>query len=421
FMFELTHGVDPVTVTDDSVAFYDLGGETPRRIPSTLRVMNEAGEAPCLASPAADDCKHIIIVPDPLELPLDTGRTYAVIVGSALRAHDGSPVEPMPIGHFMMSEHPLAIDGSSQVSVIDDEDAVLLEGVRRKIAPLLDALGRDQLVTAWPFTTLTVDAELENYSNMAERLATDARPRNLVTRTVREAAELLFPGLGWTITEVIYKTRMESIDRVVTGTIPSPYFLGQDRRLRQDGSYEMEDVSFMLTIPKGIEEGSAVPVAFFGHGLVTDSRWVLPMAGELARRGYAVISIDMPFHGSRTVCVERSLIAIPNFLPEALRIGIYEDELLQFAPCASGSSATCSPEGECIAADGSPDELTVPPVINMPIAGGAAFLEVEEIPYIKDHFLQGLVEMSSLHRAVFTADWQAVGIRFDLDRVHYTG
>ncbi len=423
-LFEFTTGLDPTTVTEEAVAFYELGGAAPRAIPATYRVMAEEGEAPCLGSPLPDSCKYVLVIPANDELPLELGSTYAVVVRKGVLAHDGGEVAPMPMGHFMMAEHPLAIDGASQVAGLDDDEAVRLEVVRQEIAPLLDALGRDDLVTAWPFTTLTVDDELERWSNMASILETSAQPANLQTLTVEEAVATLFPDdtVRWAVTELVYPSRLEGIDRVIDGTIPSPYFLGQDRRLRSDGDYEMQDVGFRLTIPEGVEEGEEVPLVIFTHGVVMDRRWVVLIAGEFAKRGYAMLSFELPFHGERTTCVERSLLAIPNFFPpEIASLLGYDEPILQFAPCASGSSATCTDDGQCLTEDGQPDELTVLPLVDMYPASGAGFVDLDDIPHIKDHFLQGLADMSSVHRAIFDGDWSEAGIAFDLDRVHFTG
>ena len=51
------------------------------------------------------------------------------------------------------------------------------------------------------------------------------------------------------------------------------------------------------------------------------------VAGEFAKRGYASVAIDFPYHGERIACVEASLVAVPNFFPEALRglVGFEDD------------------------------------------------------------------------------------------------
>ena len=46
-------------------------------------------------SPPAGDCKHIIMVIEETELPLEPRTTCAVVVHDSLRAWDGGPIAPV--------------------------------------------------------------------------------------------------------------------------------------------------------------------------------------------------------------------------------------------------------------------------------------------------------------------------------------
>ena len=107
--------------------------------------------------------------------------------------------------------------------------------------------------------------------------------------------------------------------------------------------------------------------------------------------------------------IDASLVAIPNFFPEVLRSLSPElrDDILRFPPCASGSDATCGPDGQCLTARGEPDDFFALPIVAVQSASGAAFLDVGDLPYISDHFRQALVDLSTLLHAVRTADWSA--------------
>ena len=79
------------------------------------------GAGPCQQTPVARDCVHIVVDIDPMELPLAPATTYGLVVLDGLRGAGGEEVVPMPIGHLMTSELPVAIGGVSQIGSIDDE------------------------------------------------------------------------------------------------------------------------------------------------------------------------------------------------------------------------------------------------------------------------------------------------------------
>lgn len=419
--FELTEAVDPSSVAG-RVHLFELG-DAERELPITVRVMGDDGEAACLASPTPTDCIHVVIEVDDAELPLRGLTTYAVTVDRGLRSARGEDVEPMPIGWFMQSEHPLEVDGRSQIGSVPDALAHRLELTRARVASFLDRHGRDQLVTAWPFTTLDAVPGIEEASRTTIDLGLDVQPTVRERLAPIDALEALFPGVAAAGVRALYLTRTAGVREFVIGTIPSPYFLDPvTRRWRSDG-FETQPVRFYLSIPEGADPSRPLPVVIFGHAVVTDARFLMTVAGELAQRGFATISIDFPFHGERIACIDASLVGVPNFFPPLVRtLTGLDDDILRFPPCASGASATCSTEGRCLTADGRPDEFTAFPLVSVQVASGAAFLDVADLPYINDHFRQALVDLSTLLHAIRTADWSAaVGQRLDPETIHYAG
>jgi pimeloyl-ACP methyl ester carboxylesterase len=178
-----------------------------------------------------------------------------------------------------------------------------------------------------------------------------------------------------------------------------------------------------MTLPEKPKDGSKVPVVMFGHGLMTDRRFVLMLAGTLAQKGFAAVSFDFPFHGERTRCTEKTLVAIPNFFPEDVRklSSSLQGDLLSFPPCGSG--ATCNVEGKCANASGVAEDYATIPLTDMPVAGGSALIDVEDIPHISDRMEQALIDMKAMRRALRLADWSKVtgGIALETHRVFYTG
>ncbi|RLB59346.1 MAG: hypothetical protein DRI90_15510 [Deltaproteobacteria bacterium] len=435
-MFELTRAVDPATVTTANISLYKLG-EPPVQVPiEHLKVMAEEGEAGCQQSPVDEGCKHLVVVVQDDQLPLEPRTAYALVVRDGLRAADGDWIRPMLIGHFMRTEHPLVVGGENQLESVPDDLAERLETTRAKVAGLLDHLGRGAVITAWPFTTMNADPGIEAAIATAETLGTPVEPENIKWQTLTafnkdEAFESLFPGPLAQLVREVYGLRLNGVHRVIEGTIKTPYLLDPvTRRMREDGGHELQDVHFVMTIPETATDLQPVPMVIFAHAIVTDRRFLLTIAGELAQKGFGAIAIDLPFHGERITCVDASLVALPNFLSDELKdlFGFY-DNLIMLPPCVSGDQASCSPTGECLDANGNPEPFNSflmldgkPAVMDMKPASGAAFLDVNDIPHISDHFVQALVDLGAVKHSLRHGDWQtASGFALRTDSFYFAG
>jgi hypothetical protein len=96
----------------------------------------------------------------------------------------------------------------------------------------------------------------------------------------------------------------DHIGLVVEGTFASPNYLSATpgRMGMFDDSMTVKSVDavpFMLILPRGLPAGP--PVAIFQHGIDGDRSTMLLVADDYTARGYAVLGIDAPFHGSRQV------------------------------------------------------------------------------------------------------------------------
>jgi pimeloyl-ACP methyl ester carboxylesterase len=163
-------------------------------------------------------------------------------------------------------------------------------------------------------------------------------------------------------------------------------------------------------VPKNKPAG-AMPVVIFGHGLVTERRFVLAIGDALAAKGYAVISIDFPYHGERSYCAKGGPISV---------VDPTDGSLASLEPCQSGT--TCNDVGKCVDAQGNGNKLAKFPVLDMPIATGAVFLEIEHISNSKDHFQQALIDLGALDRSLRKGTWQSLlGRPVDTSRIYYAG
>jgi hypothetical protein len=419
-MFETTTALDPATVTPRTVELWDLTA-TPVRMPAAVQVWNEAG--PC-TSADDDGCIHVTV--DPELVPLAPGTTYAVLVREGITDRFGLPLAPMVVGQLLRLDDPVATGGTSALPTLPDADASRVESVRVAVDVLLDSVGRAGVVTAWPFTTLDRVQALRDTVAIPETLGYDATP----TVTDRgDANQLfgadplsdLFPGL-LNPADVFYLPRVDGVAEVIEGTLPSPVHLDPvTRRWREPGV--MDDLAFVATVPRGVPAGQPLPVVIFGHAVVTDRRFVLTISGELAKRGFVAIAVDFPYHGERIACIDTSLVAVPNFFPPPLQPVVgFTEPLIRFPPCVSGEDATCSPIGECLSPHSTPEPFASFPVIDVRPASGAAFLDVNDLPHIPDHFRQALVDLGALRYSLQTADWEAVlGHPIRTDRFLYAG
>lgn len=383
-LYEFTAPVDVTTVDATTVRLYRLDGATPVVVPADITLM--------------PDHMHAYITP---KQRLAEATSYFVVADKRIRDIEGRAITAMPAGHFLKARTAVFDGTTSTVGAVETHDAHKLELARTQIAGALDSLGRDQILAAWPFTTLEVRKPLIDARESAERLGIAPDPKSIERLSAGDAV-LDFP-LGI--------TSLGNVADVYYGTIESPYFLDtQTRALRSDGGHRVEDVAFALSVPKNPKPGP-MPVVIFGHGLVTERRFVLAVANALAAKGFAAISIDFPFHGKRTYCATGGPISVVN--PTT-------GQLQSLNPCKSGS--TCNKEGRCVDANGQGNHLAMFPIIDLPVASGAVFNEVDHIASSKDHFWQALVDLGSLERSLRTGTWEPLlGRAVDTSRIFYSG
>ncbi|MBX2796997.1 MAG: Ig-like domain-containing protein [Myxococcales bacterium] len=418
FSVEASAPLDAATVTDATVQLWDVSS-TPVRVAATISVWSEAGRC----APTDDGCVHIHL--DPTAPVLEPGATYAVVVREGITDRDGEALLAMPLGQLLLLDHPVAIGGQSQLPSVADADALRVEDSRSKVAALVAQLG-DEVVAAWPATTMDPLPRLRDTTALPTGLSYDASPvitrRGPPTRLFGDdPLSDLFPGV-LNPAEPLYLPRLDGVAEVVEGTLTVPEYLhGTTRRWREPP--ELVDVHFMATLPEGVDPGTPIPVVIFGHAIVTDRRFVLTISGELAKRGFMTISLDLPYHGERTHCVQASLVAVPNFFPEPLQplVG-FTEPMIWLPPCASGDDATCAATGECLDANGIPEDFNRFPIVDVLPAAGAAFLDVHDLPHIPDRFRQALVDLGALRHSLQTGGWStALDQQIRTDRFLYTG
>ena len=388
-IFEFSAKVSPSTISTATVQLYGVKDATP--VPASVTLTSDK------------DGTRVEVMP--LTMPLDSETTYAVVLRHGIQDTAGKAVWPMLTGHFLRAKVPLVdIKGKATIPSLADADALKLERSRKRLSPLLDKLGRQSVLAAWPFTTLTVNKYLVQAQRTAETVNLPADPRKVTSRSAIKAA-LDFP---------IGLVSVVRVAKVFEGEIATADYLDPSTRRRfTDGSYTTRYLPFVLTVPTGASTSKPLPVVIFGHAIATERRFVLAVANSLATQGFASISIDFPYHGSRTHCAWNGPLCWPDPINK-------NGQMLCPAQCKSGS--TCGVDGKCRDKSGNLTVLPKWPIIPFPQASGAAFIDLQSLPGTREHFLQAVIDLGALSRSIQKGDWKkAVGYTLQKDKLYYLG
>ena len=345
----------------------------------TVRLATAAGVEVDVERTLSADGKKLVLQP---KVPLLPATSYVVLL-AGLKDTQGAGVAPTPLSSVLSLGLPLTgADARSTVSSFCDDTAARLEPLRARISGVVEALRvpRTEVSAAWTFTTQDVLKRAQELwrapyeANLPLTIAVDER----------NAPAVLIP----------YNTvsgRLTTYDRLDPAT----------RAFRENGTGTPREIHYTLTVPRSAAAGTTVKVVVFGHGLYTERRLSLLLADKLARAGYALLSIDLPYHGERTACRTNT-------------------------ECSLG--ATCTAEGQCLKNGQVVDFARTPAVPGIPgdgfpTATGQAFIDVEHLPATRDHFRQAVIDLSAVTRLLRSADWRPVtgGVALDGTDIRYAG
>jgi len=236
--------------------------------------------------------------------PLVPGRTYAAVVTTRVRDAGGAPIGP--------AERFGAIRDASMRPV----DPVLAEAYDH-YTPILSSLAsngipRETIAALAVFTVQTVSRDLTD----ARALVWDGDPQTVILDDAVSGGEALDMLLGIPMIDQIGLdvpggVAHRRIGWLIQGRFESPWLMsdreGVHGRFRRDGEGALvttrsEEVPFTLTVPASA--AGPVPVVVFQHGLGAERSTMLGLADVLAGSGYAVLAIDIPFHGMRASVAE---------------------------------------------------------------------------------------------------------------------
>ncbi len=233
--------------------------------------------------------------------PLVPGRRYAAVVTTSVLDDQGAPIGPDP--RFAAIR-----DASGRPA--DPLDAAAYDEYAPVLASLAtDGVPRERVAALAVFTVQRVGPALRD----ARAIVWEGpAPVALVDAVIPAGAELdallgspavELPGL-----DVEGGVAHRRIGWLVQGRFESPSFAspapGVHGTFTRDASgrlvvRQVEEVPFTLTLPAG--DPARVPVAIFQHGLGGQRGDMLALADALADAGWAVLAIDIPFHGLRAL------------------------------------------------------------------------------------------------------------------------
>lgn len=337
------------------------------------------------------DTKGFFIEP---KLALEPNAQYVYVLMMGIKNAQGQEFKPQPLSALMRSKAPLLdAQGQPTVASIDQAQAELIEPVRAQTAPVLDMLKeregieRAQILTAVPFKTVSsveflMDWRAKLYK---EQLRTDVV--NTLEASPSDRGLLLL---------------MPSVRTIVTGEMTVMDHLDYETlAMREDGTWEPRLAKLTLTIPRSAQKGQPVKTVVFGHGLLTSRELLYMIAEALAQKGWASISVDLPLHGERSVCLED---------------GNCQD------------NGRCGDQGQCVLPDGSRGDLKRisspwPNGPTYPVTSGVPFIDIAHIDGARDHFIQAVLDLCQLVRVTRSADWAAIsgGYVLDADDMVYLG
>ncbi len=237
--------------------------------------------------------------------PLRAGRRYVVVVTTDVMDVDGAPITPAPAFAEVRD-------------ALTRPDNPLLGEAWDHYNEVLMTLGtngvtRDRVAALAHFHVQTIT---EGLADARTIIWADDAPTPTVTATYPEGAALDgilgTPAMDVIGLEVEGGVKHDALSFMIHGTFESPWFLSDDPavhgRFSRDGSGDLivhrtSEVPFTLFLPR-TADFSDLPVVIAQHGLGAERSNELAFADSLCREGYAVLAMDLPWHGMRNPATE---------------------------------------------------------------------------------------------------------------------
>lgn len=240
--------------------------------------------------------------------PLREGGLYAAVVTDAVRTEEGEALGPNP--RFRAIRDAMSRPADATEAAAWNEYAPVLATLEMNGVP------RSRIAALAVFHVQTVTADLRDARAIVHGGAAPfATVSDAVVGLDALDARLGVPAEPLAGVDVPGGVLHAHVRAMLHGTIPSPSFsspsAGHHGRFARDASgalvvKRMEDVPFTLFVPEATDI-SALPLVVFQHGLGGNRGDALAIVDACAEAGWAVASIDAPYHGLRATA------AMPDF------------------------------------------------------------------------------------------------------------
>lgn len=254
--------------------------------------------------------------------PLAEMTTYMAVLTNDIKDTAGNDATP-DTTYFLSQRQTSWVDenGKSTDSLVPDEDAQALEGLRQmtlgqEAAAASVGIPKEDIILSWTAQTQAITPVLKNLRSIARPAPTTVGPTGLNTAAVGGFGLAdLFAGiitlpyyLGvpsatnpiapltdfWTAAPGAYVPPFDALGLDPTSThvtVANPFPVVTS----------MQTVPLLMTVPNAASghtrPAAGWPVVIFGHGLGGSRAHMLAVADAAAAVGYVVIAIDFPLHG----------------------------------------------------------------------------------------------------------------------------
>ena len=335
--------------------------------------------------------------------PLRPDRTaYIGALTDGVKDTRGRPLRPsLPMRLLLMRASLLDDHGRSALpGVLADADATRLEAIRMDLvrqgvwqvleAPPL-SLARERIAALWSFRTQSMTQALVD---VAAWPAAKMLPVEVQILDAADSAGALGPDVG----------------QVVSGTMRTHLALtnggAPGGTLDLAGAGRDTDVPFLFIAPAS---GQAHGVAIVQHGFGGFRGDIRPFAQAAAKAGWAIIGIDIVFHGARAACTKDAecdgggACRADGTCSTSLAVRCTDD-----SQCDGGKAGSCDGKtGRCASGFAPESALCIThsekgaPVTECnPVAGGAAFLNLADPFALRDNLRQHVLDLAQLVRVV---------------------
>lgn len=383
--------VDPASISDSTAHLYEVTPGGLERVPFVERTSGIGGTSVVMDPVDAS-------LPPNGRVPLKPNTRYFFVGTTGLQTQSGQPFESPLVNEVMKLRTPVFENGRSVLSQLTDGDAAMVERARSALAGPLDqleaeGLPREQIGSVADFTTFEPHGLLRHLARLPA-----ARHVPPDVEVVRSEPPSLFSGavVPMLNTSKLVTVRLSTYDRIDPVT----------RETLPGDAGAIRDIEVLACVPVAAAmDPERIPVVVFGHGFNMAKEAVVQVCDDFAAKGIAMVAMDFPYHGTRSLCINN-------------------EHCGQFDTCDVASGACKDASGnERPLAQLAPEQLIWAGVKPQPKATGAAFVDTRSVFATRDHIFQSVVDVAAVFSSLRRGDWSAVfeGRSVDVGAISYFG